>query len=161
MSTRALLPVAAVLAFAASPAMAELQPSVRAMIDAAIASGNEQTATAVIAVARQTNPDDAAEIDEIETAYKAQLAAAREAKVEAEQVAIRTAGPFDMWKGRGEVGAFRSTGNTDNLDVTSLSSLFAGNVAATGGVAKLLAEKEFSGQFHEGEKTNIHLSIVA
>ena len=52
-------------------------------------------------------------------------------------------------------------GSTDNLDVTSLSSLFAGNVAATGGIAKLLSEKEFSGQFHEGEKTNIHLSIVA
>jgi len=53
------------------------------------------------------------------------------------------------------------SGNTENLDVTSLSSLFAGNVAATGGIAKLLAEKEFSGQFHEGEKTNIHLSLVA
>ena len=52
-------------------------------------------------------------------------------------------------------------GQTDHLDVTSLSSLFAGNVAATGGIAKLLAEKEFSGQFHEGEKTNIHLSLVA
>src|ERR1043165_3317737 len=53
------------------------------------------------------------------------------------------------------------SGNTEHLDVTSLSSLFAGNVAATGGIAKLLAEKEFSGQFHEGEKTNIHISIVA
>ncbi len=52
-------------------------------------------------------------------------------------------------------------GNTEHLDVTSLSSLFAGNVAAAGGIAKLLAEKEFSGQFHEGEKTNIHLSLVA
>jgi predicted regulator of Ras-like GTPase activity (Roadblock/LC7/MglB family) len=52
-------------------------------------------------------------------------------------------------------------GNTENLDVTSLSSLFAGNVAATGGIAKLLAEREFAGQFHEGEKTNIHISIVA
>src|SRR5438445_5020513 len=52
-------------------------------------------------------------------------------------------------------------GKTEHLDVTSLSSLFAGNVAATGGIAKLLAEKEFSGQFHEGEKTNIHLSLVA
>src|ERR1700743_2221922 len=52
-------------------------------------------------------------------------------------------------------------GNTEHLDVTSLSSLFAGNVAATGGIDKLLAEKEFSGQFHEGEKTNIHLSLVA
>ena len=52
-------------------------------------------------------------------------------------------------------------GDTEHLDVTSLSSLFAGNVAATGGIAKLLAEKEFSGQFHEGEKTNIHISLVA
>ena len=52
-------------------------------------------------------------------------------------------------------------GTTEHLDVTSLSSLFAGNVAATGGIAKLLAEKEFSGQFHEGEKTNVHISLVA
>ena len=53
------------------------------------------------------------------------------------------------------------SGETENLDTTSLSSLFAGNVAATGGIAKLLKEKEFSGQFHEGEKTNIHISLVA
>ena len=52
-------------------------------------------------------------------------------------------------------------GNTEHLDVTSLSSLFAVNVAATVGIANILAEKEFSGQFHEGEKTNIHLSLVA
>jgi predicted regulator of Ras-like GTPase activity (Roadblock/LC7/MglB family) len=51
-------------------------------------------------------------------------------------------------------------GDTDHLDVTSLSSLTAGNVAATGGIAQLLAEKEFAGQFHEGEKTNVHISIV-
>jgi predicted regulator of Ras-like GTPase activity (Roadblock/LC7/MglB family) len=53
------------------------------------------------------------------------------------------------------------SGETENMDVTSLSSLTAGNVAATGGIAKLLAEKEFAGQFHEGEKTNVHISIVA
>lgn len=53
------------------------------------------------------------------------------------------------------------SGETDHLDVTSLSSLTAGNVAATGGIAKLLSEKEFSGQFHEGEKTNVHISIIA
>jgi predicted regulator of Ras-like GTPase activity (Roadblock/LC7/MglB family) len=51
-------------------------------------------------------------------------------------------------------------GDTEHLDVTSLSSLFAGNVAATGGIAKLLSEKEFSGQFHEGEKTSIHMSVA-
>jgi predicted regulator of Ras-like GTPase activity (Roadblock/LC7/MglB family) len=53
------------------------------------------------------------------------------------------------------------SGETEHLDVTSLSSLFAGNVAATGGIAKLINEKEFSGQFHEGEKTNVHIQVVA
>jgi hypothetical protein len=48
--------------------------------------------------------------------------------------------------------AIASAGEVDSLDVTSLSSLTAGNVAATGGIASLLAEKEFSGQFHEGER---------
>jgi predicted regulator of Ras-like GTPase activity (Roadblock/LC7/MglB family) len=52
-------------------------------------------------------------------------------------------------------------GDTAPLDTTSLSSLTAGNVAATGGIAKLLKEKEFTGQFHEGEHTNIHISLVA
>ena len=51
-------------------------------------------------------------------------------------------------------------GDVDELDVTSLSSLTAGNVAATGGIAQLLSEKEFAGQFHEGEKTNVHISII-
>jgi predicted regulator of Ras-like GTPase activity (Roadblock/LC7/MglB family) len=53
-----------------------------------------------------------------------------------------------------------AAGETEQLDVTSLSSLAAGNVAATGGIAQLLQEKEFSGQFHEGERTNVHISIV-
>jgi predicted regulator of Ras-like GTPase activity (Roadblock/LC7/MglB family) len=53
------------------------------------------------------------------------------------------------------------SGETAHLDTTSLSSLTAGNVAATGGIAKLLKEKEFTGQFHEGEHTNIHISLVA
>ena len=55
---------------------------------------------------------------------------------------------------------FAQSGETDHLDVTSLSSLTAGNVAATGGIAKLLKEKEFATQFHEGEKANIHIQIV-
>lgn len=53
-----------------------------------------------------------------------------------------------------------STGETSHLDTTSLASLTAGNIAATGGLAKLIGEKEFSILFHEGEKDNIHISIV-
>jgi predicted regulator of Ras-like GTPase activity (Roadblock/LC7/MglB family) len=51
-------------------------------------------------------------------------------------------------------------GETENFDSTSLASLTAGNIAATGGLAKLIGEKEFSIIFHEGEKDNIHISIV-
>jgi predicted regulator of Ras-like GTPase activity (Roadblock/LC7/MglB family) len=53
-----------------------------------------------------------------------------------------------------------AAGETEQLDTTSLASLTAGNVAATGGIAKLLREKEFATQFHEGEKANVHIQIV-
>lgn len=53
-----------------------------------------------------------------------------------------------------------STGNTHGIDSTSLASLTAGNIAATGGLAKLIGEKEFSILFHEGERDNIHISVV-
>ena len=51
-------------------------------------------------------------------------------------------------------------GNTEHLDVTSLSSLFAGNVAATGGISKILRENDFTSQFHEGQKTHVHITLV-
>jgi predicted regulator of Ras-like GTPase activity (Roadblock/LC7/MglB family) len=53
-----------------------------------------------------------------------------------------------------------ATGATEHLDTTSLASLTAGNIAATGGLAKLIGEKEFSILFHEGERDNLHISIV-
>ena len=54
-----------------------------------------------------------------------------------------------------------AVGDMNSLDTTSLASLTAGNVAATDGLARLIGEKEFSILFHEGEKDNIHISIVA
>ncbi len=56
--------------------------------------------------------------------------------------------------------AFANAGEVEQLDITSLSSLTAGNVAATGAIASLLAEKEFAGQFLEGQKTSYHVSII-
>lgn len=53
------------------------------------------------------------------------------------------------------------SGQTKDLDITSLSSLFAGNVAATSAIAKLIKEEEFGGQFHEGTKFNVNISVVA
>jgi predicted regulator of Ras-like GTPase activity (Roadblock/LC7/MglB family) len=53
-----------------------------------------------------------------------------------------------------------ANGDLESVDTTSLASLTAGNVAATDGLARLIGEKEFSILFHEGEKDNIHISIV-
>jgi hypothetical protein len=41
-----------------------------------------------------------------------------------------------------------------------LASLTAGNVAATDALARLIGEKEFPVLSHEGERDNIHTSIV-
>ena len=54
-----------------------------------------------------------------------------------------------------------ASGQAQQLDTTSLASLTAGNVAAMGGLAKLIGEKEFPSQFHEGEHESLHMSIVA
>jgi predicted regulator of Ras-like GTPase activity (Roadblock/LC7/MglB family) len=51
-------------------------------------------------------------------------------------------------------------GDAESVDTTSLASLTAGNIAATGGMAKILKENEFATQFHEGEKANIHIQLV-
>jgi len=44
---------------------------------------------------------------------------------------------------------------------TSLASLSGGNVAATDGLGKLNEESGLSVLFHEGERDNIHISLVA
>jgi len=54
-----------------------------------------------------------------------------------------------------------SAGDAVGFDTTSLASLAAGNIAATGGLANLIGEKEFSILFHEGERDNMHISVVA
>ncbi|MGE5188881.1 MAG: roadblock/LC7 domain-containing protein [Gemmatimonadota bacterium] len=53
-----------------------------------------------------------------------------------------------------------SAGATSEFDTTSLASLAAGNIAATGGLASLIGEKEFSILFHEGERDNMHISVI-
>ena len=51
-------------------------------------------------------------------------------------------------------------GDLGELDTTSLASLAAGNVAATGGMAKLIGEKEFPTLSHEGDRESIHISVI-
>ena len=53
-----------------------------------------------------------------------------------------------------------ASGDTQDLDATSLASLTAGNMAATEGLAKLVGERGFGQLYHQGENENIHISSV-
>src|SRR5229473_4371620 len=53
-----------------------------------------------------------------------------------------------------------ASGHTQHIDTTSLASLTAGNVAAMGGLAKLIGENEFPNQFHEGARDSLYMTIV-
>jgi predicted regulator of Ras-like GTPase activity (Roadblock/LC7/MglB family) len=52
-------------------------------------------------------------------------------------------------------------GELKDIDTTSLASLVAGNIAATGGLAKIIGEDEFPIHFHQGERDNMHITLVA
>ena len=53
-----------------------------------------------------------------------------------------------------------AAGQTQHIDTTSLASLTAGNVAAMGGLAKLIGENEFPNQFHEGARDSLYMTLV-
>jgi predicted regulator of Ras-like GTPase activity (Roadblock/LC7/MglB family) len=55
----------------------------------------------------------------------------------------------------GEAGEMRG------VDTTSLASLTAGCIAATGGLAKIVGEDEFPIHFHQGQRDNLHITLVA
>ncbi|ABC62801.1 DUF481 domain-containing protein [Erythrobacter litoralis] len=115
--TRTLLPLAAGLT--ATPALAELPDSTRAMIEAAIAKGDPDKVATVIDLAREVHPEDAAELDAIAAQFASQQQALAAEEAAAEEEAIREAGLFDNWTGEGQIGAFRSTGNSSNTGITA------------------------------------------
>ncbi|WP_228243970.1 YdiY family protein [Porphyrobacter sp. GA68] len=116
------LPIAA-LCFPA-PAAAQLAEPVRAMVEAAIANGDPAQIEAVVAIARQTQPEGHAEIDAL---YQAWVEARQRAEAEtdsatpatklaaAEPEAPAQAQQPTRWSGRGEIGAFRATGGSNDI----------------------------------------------
>lgn len=113
-----LLCAAAMLAIAV-PAHAELPATTRAMLQAAIASGEDASVETVARFARQAQPADVAEIDGMVAQYHASAAerAAHAATEERERVAHQ--GLLQGWSGQGQLGASRSTGTNNNTGVTA------------------------------------------
>ena len=119
------LPAVAALTFlvAAQPARAELPTPVRAMIEAAIEMGDAGKVAAVVEVARKTHPEDAAEINQLHQAFLTSRREIAAAQAREREEALRNAGLFDNWSGRGEIGAFQSSGNSENVGLTVALSL--------------------------------------
>lgn len=92
-------------------APASLPDAVRDMLTAAIATGSDSDVDIVAKIAKQTNPDAAAEVD-------AMVADHRRDKTDAAQKRIQTARFFEMWSGKGEFGLFRSTGTASEFGVS-------------------------------------------
>jgi putative salt-induced outer membrane protein len=80
--------------------------SIRAMLDAALESGNDGDVSTIVRYARTADPVSGDAVLAIAQKWRADRAAARE------QV-IRQASFLNLWKGRAEVGGFITTGNSD------------------------------------------------
>jgi len=94
-----------------------LSPEVRAMIEAAIASGDKTAAETVIRYAKQADPAGAREIGALEDKLNHIVSEKEAAAAEEKQRKLADGNILDNWKGQVELGAYRSTGNTDNLGV--------------------------------------------
>lgn len=114
---------ASCLLIAATGAHAELPAPVRAMIDTAIKNGDKAKIAAIVEVAKQTNPADVAEINAIHGEYLAQQAEKERLAAEAREQELRNADLFENWSGKGELGGFHSTGNSERVGVTAAINL--------------------------------------
>lgn len=118
-----LAPACMAFALLAAPAAAELPPPVRAMIDAALATGDDAKVATVLDLALATNPEAADEIGQVRADWQARRdRAAAEAKA-AQEEKLRSAGPLELWSGEGQLGAFHSSGNNDTAGLSAALNL--------------------------------------
>lgn len=109
---------AALILVAAQPAHAALPAPVRAIIDAAIASGKADDVATVIKLAKLTNPGDEAEIDALLADFTVAKAMTDDATKAAEREQLKQAGFFDNWHGEGQIGASHSSGNSNSTGLS-------------------------------------------
>jgi len=107
------------LALLAAPAAAELPQPVRAMIDAAIATGDDAKVATVLDLALATNPESADEIGAVRAEWRARRTKIAEEAKAAQEHKVRTAGPLELWSGEGQLGAFLSSGNNDSAGLSA------------------------------------------
>jgi len=108
------------LAAAAEPAAAAdpvpIPAAIRAMLDAALAAGNDGEISTVVKYARLADPASADAVLAIAQKWRGERAKARD-------VRLAEADIFDLWTGRAELGGFMTTGTTDTTGASGLIDL--------------------------------------
>lgn len=92
---------------------------VQNMLDAAMASAKDADVEAVAKLAKETNPDDAAEIEERLLAYRAERKRLKDEAAAAERARLAAAKFWQNWKGEGQIGASQSSGNTESVGLSA------------------------------------------
>ncbi|WP_241233672.1 DUF481 domain-containing protein [Altericroceibacterium xinjiangense] len=104
-------------------AHAELPDPVRAMIEAAIATGDPAKVTTVVEIAEQTNPDGLKEIAVLHRGFLDRQARLARVQEEREKADIRQASLLENWGGKGQIGAFQSSGNSPTAGISASLAL--------------------------------------
>lgn len=99
----------------APPAPTQLPPAVRAMLDAAIASGDAQAVATVTKLAKKTAPWASAQVEALKAGYDADVAEKQAIAAREKAEALAAASFLDNWSGELEFGLSRATGNTRSL----------------------------------------------
>lgn len=89
------------------------------MLAAAIASAKDADVEAVGKLAKETNPENAAEIEERLIAYRAERKRLRDEAAAAERAKLAAAKFWQNWKGEGQIGASQSSGNTNSVGLSA------------------------------------------
>ncbi|MFL0418274.1 YdiY family protein [Sphingomonas sp. 179-I 2A4 NHS] len=95
---------------------ADIPAPIRAMLEAAIASGNEGEVTTIVKYARTADPASGDAVLRIANDW-------RSARARERQTRIQRAGLLDLWSGRAEVGGFINTGNSETAGVIGILDL--------------------------------------
>lgn len=88
------------------------------MVNAAISTGDPEKVDIVVDIAKQTNPDDTVELEALRSAFLEAQDRYNQKLARNKELAKRRAGLFNLWSGSGEMGAFRSSGNSSDMGGT-------------------------------------------
>jgi putative salt-induced outer membrane protein len=89
------------------------------MLAAAMATAKDAEVEAVAKLAKETNPENAAEIEERLLAYRAERKRLRDEAAAAERARLAASRFWQNWKGEGQIGASQSSGNTESVGLSA------------------------------------------